>query len=102
MSRTGPGTATPQRRQLDAGLPDPGSADARRLPGMGWSVSSVSREGAVLELTLVRDYRGSGVPAQFGVDAPCLFELVFQNDDAACRLQGGAGVDQLPGAGGQA
>jgi hypothetical protein len=45
---------------------------------------------------------GLGVLAQFGVDAPCFFELVFQDDDAACRVQGGTGVDQLPGAGGQA
>ena len=37
-----------------------------------------------------------------GVDAQGLFELVFQDDDAACRFQGGAGVHQFPGAGGQA
>src|SRR5579884_971343 len=51
--------------------------------------------------TAVRARPGTGT-AQFLVEAECFFELVFQDDDAAGGLQGGALVDQLAGAGGQA
>jgi hypothetical protein len=44
----------------------------------------------------------SGVVARFGVEALGFFELVFPDDDAACRIQGGACVHEFPGAGGQA
>ena len=43
-----------------------------------------------------------GGAAVFGVDALGFFELVFEDDDAAGRLDGGALVDQFPGAGGDA
>ena len=40
--------------------------------------------------------------AQFGVDALGFFELVFEDDDAAGGLDGGALVDEFAGAGGDA
>lgn len=40
--------------------------------------------------------------AVFGVDALGFFELVLEDDDAAGGLDGGALVDQLPGACGDA
>ncbi|OKI41284.1 hypothetical protein A6A29_38115 [Streptomyces sp. TSRI0281] len=38
----------------------------------------------------------------FGVDALGFFKLVFEDDDAAGRLDGGALVDEFAGAGGDA
>lgn len=35
----------------------------------------------------------------FGVDAPGLFELVLEDDDAAGGLDGGAVIDEFPGPG---
>lgn len=43
----------------------------------------------------------SGLLAQLRVDASGLFELVFQDDDAARRVQGGSGVHQFARAGGE-
>src|SRR5690349_6738557 len=46
--------------------------------------------------------RLTALGAQLLVDAPGFFELVFEDDDAACGLDGGALVDEFAGAGGDA
>jgi hypothetical protein len=43
-----------------------------------------------------------GSAAVFGVDALGFFELVLEDDDAAGGVDGGALVDEFPGAGGNA
>src|SRR6202453_4709658 len=46
-----------------------------------------------------RGVLGFGGAAVLGVDAQGLFELVFEDDDAAGGLDGGPVVDKFPGAG---
>ena len=50
----------------------------------------------------VRRVGGFGGAAVFGVEALGFLELVFEDDDAAGGLDGGAVVDEFPGAGGDA
>ena len=73
----------PTRRQGDAVREAPGQLRSLAVSGCGRRVLGFG--GAV-----------------FGVDAQGLFELVFEDDDAAGGLDGGAVVDQFPGAGGDA
>src|ERR1700733_14019253 len=70
--------------------PESQSAWAAAAKLRGVRVPAVSGRG--------RRVRGFG-GAVFGVDAQGLFELVFEDDDAAGGLDGGPGVGQLPGAG---
>ncbi len=83
LARTGPSTSA---RMAVSSV----TARASRLTFIDRLADAVSAVGMV--------HKADGVTLQFRVDAPCFFELVFQDDDAAGRLDGGALVDEFAGA----
>jgi hypothetical protein len=83
-------TSTPMSGKPTRGRAAHGLSGSREAPGE-LLVLTVSGSG--------RRVRGFGSAAVFGVEAQGLFELVFEDDDAAGGLDGGPVVDKFPGAG---